>query len=264
VIDRVFIIYAILHIASGRRYVGSTLNVKSRWAQHKSALRANRHHCEMLQEAWNQFGDEAFTLVILNKSPSAADVTRFSEELSYINAAPCYNSIVTETGLNNFGTSDAVRAAIAQTHRNRLDSDSAYRAKYAQLGANVGEFSKTPERREIQSQLSTERWKDEAHRASVSAALAEHWDTPGVREEHSERVKEVRNRPEVKEKFTKSMKDAWADPNSGLRNRSDGRWSDPAAREKKSQQMKELHAKRREAKVAAARAAALAREPESH
>lgn len=252
---RTYTVYAIVHIDSGCRYVGSTSAMKRRWDHHKNSLKANKHHCEALQNAWNEFGEAAFRLDVLQSFPWEDSQDRFARELEFINSASCYNSVVTATGRNNFETTDETKLAISKGHRTKLANDPEHAEKMRQVGLNVGAYMKTDEARAEVGRRITELWKDPDHRESVSTALAKHWSTPGVREEHSERVKAVRARPEVKENVKKGLKSAWADPNSGFHTRNNNRWADPAAREATSKRMTELHAKRRQEK--AAKAAAL-------
>lgn len=58
-------IYAIWHRASSKAYVGSSISIKQRWADHRKALRARAHHSPKLQNAWNKYGPEAFEFVVL-------------------------------------------------------------------------------------------------------------------------------------------------------------------------------------------------------
>ncbi|HEY2328437.1 MAG TPA: GIY-YIG nuclease family protein [Verrucomicrobiae bacterium] len=60
-------IYGIRHNASEKIYVGSSKNVCSRIYQHLRALRAKRHHSRHFQRAWNKHGQEAFTVLLLEK-----------------------------------------------------------------------------------------------------------------------------------------------------------------------------------------------------
>lgn len=66
-------IYAITHTASGRRYIGKSVNITRRWQLHRWYLRNNRHHCGWLQNAWNKYGQDAFLFEIVE------DVTDFSQ-----------------------------------------------------------------------------------------------------------------------------------------------------------------------------------------
>ena len=58
-------IYSIVHIESGRPYVGSALDIYKRWSEHKSELTYNYHDNQRLQNFWNKYGEEAFEFKIL-------------------------------------------------------------------------------------------------------------------------------------------------------------------------------------------------------
>lgn len=53
-------IYEILNTVNGKRYIGSAVNFKARWAVHTSHLTRGLHHSPSLQRAWNKYGSEAF------------------------------------------------------------------------------------------------------------------------------------------------------------------------------------------------------------
>lgn len=53
-------VYVIEHVASGRRYVGSAVDVVNRWKEHRRQLREGRHHSRHLQRAWDKHGEVAF------------------------------------------------------------------------------------------------------------------------------------------------------------------------------------------------------------
>jgi group I intron endonuclease len=58
-------IYSITHISSGKRYIGSSVNIKRRWNAHRSAL--SRKLCDNphLQNAWTKYGKESFLFEVL-------------------------------------------------------------------------------------------------------------------------------------------------------------------------------------------------------
>ena len=60
-------IYGIIHISSKKIYVGSALNIKKRWREHRHYLRLNKHINRYLQNAWNKHGENSFEFVILEK-----------------------------------------------------------------------------------------------------------------------------------------------------------------------------------------------------
>lgn len=54
-------VYSIVHVASGKRYVGSAAqSFRARMNGHLSALRKGRHHSIRLQRSWNKYGEDAF------------------------------------------------------------------------------------------------------------------------------------------------------------------------------------------------------------
>jgi len=53
-------IYAIVHMESGCAYIGSSIDIRIRWRDHKYNLNLNKHRNLSLQAAWNKYGIDAF------------------------------------------------------------------------------------------------------------------------------------------------------------------------------------------------------------
>lgn len=53
-------VYAIVHKPSGKRYVGSSVNIVQRIRVHKATLRSNSHANRYLQSAWKAHGEDQF------------------------------------------------------------------------------------------------------------------------------------------------------------------------------------------------------------
>jgi len=53
-------VYAITHVDSGKRYIGSSKNLNERMAGHANLLAKNNHHNQYLQFAYNKYGKDAF------------------------------------------------------------------------------------------------------------------------------------------------------------------------------------------------------------
>lgn len=53
-------IYQILHIESGKRYIGSSVNVRNRLYHHKDRLKYGKHANDYLQKAYNKYGIGGF------------------------------------------------------------------------------------------------------------------------------------------------------------------------------------------------------------
>ncbi len=63
-------VYRLDHVRTGRTYVGSSINVKNRVAQHITALRKGRHVNHLLQDAWRDGGRDAFHIDVVCYCPA--------------------------------------------------------------------------------------------------------------------------------------------------------------------------------------------------
>ena len=60
-------IYRIKNKTNGAVYIGQAINIRSRISHHKSLLKKGKHTNKLLQEDWNLFGEEAFTVKTIKK-----------------------------------------------------------------------------------------------------------------------------------------------------------------------------------------------------
>lgn len=58
-------IYQITHIESGKFYIGSSVDIKKRWAIHKCHLFKGTHDNKKLQRAWNKYGENSFRFSVV-------------------------------------------------------------------------------------------------------------------------------------------------------------------------------------------------------
>lgn len=73
-------IYKITNIINDKIYVGSAIFLQSRWRQHRSDLNLNKHGNQLLQNAWNKYGEWLFKFEILEK---VWDKTKLIEREQY-------------------------------------------------------------------------------------------------------------------------------------------------------------------------------------
>lgn len=83
-------IYMIQNTLNNHKYMGSTNNFKRRIIRHRSELRTNKHHSLYLQRAYNRYGEDKFTVSILEKCDSVRDTLLYLEQ-KYLNLKPEYN-----------------------------------------------------------------------------------------------------------------------------------------------------------------------------
>ena len=67
--ERPKVIYAIQHNVTKRIYIGSSINVKSRYQSHLYQLRAGKHRIEDMQSDFNEYGED-YSLFILGEYTS--------------------------------------------------------------------------------------------------------------------------------------------------------------------------------------------------
>lgn len=61
-------VYLILNIKNQKIYIGSAINLKRRFKQHKSELRLNKHDNKHLQRSYNKYGNESFIYLKLEET----------------------------------------------------------------------------------------------------------------------------------------------------------------------------------------------------
>ncbi len=82
-------IYKIFNIITKECYIGSTSNIKTRFRNHKSKLRYNKHSNNHLQNSWNKHKEESFEFIVLETCDRSILKTR---EQYYIDTVlPEYN-----------------------------------------------------------------------------------------------------------------------------------------------------------------------------
>lgn len=90
--SRICALYEIWNTVNGKRYVGSSVNVRRRWQNHVCDLRAGRHGNPHLQAAWNQYGESAFVFLVLAVlEPSELQPTETRLLGRVVGRADCYN-----------------------------------------------------------------------------------------------------------------------------------------------------------------------------
>lgn len=73
-------IYKITYIKTGKTYVGSSVNINSRWNTHRGKLKQNKHHSKGLQNVYNKHGLSVLKFEIIEE---VLDKTKLVEREQY-------------------------------------------------------------------------------------------------------------------------------------------------------------------------------------
>lgn len=97
----------ILNNVNNHRYVGSAArSIANRWAEHRYALRNNKHRNQHLQNVWNKYSEQSFSFVVLeNCDPKRVlDAEQTWYELFKSQELPLYNkreNVASQLGLKH-------------------------------------------------------------------------------------------------------------------------------------------------------------------
>lgn len=161
----------------GKIYVGSAVNIQSRWKQHINHLNANKHHSVYLQRAWNKYGAEYFTFSILQVVEDKAHLLQYeqlwlNEIFESYNRADIYN--ISATAGSRLGTKQSLEAKAKMSEsRTGLVPSSTARSNMskAQLGnKNALGTIHTAETRAKYAARQTGRRLSEETKAKISAS----------------------------------------------------------------------------------------------
>jgi len=105
-------VYEIVNLISGKRYIGSSVNLHSRFQQHRAELRSGKHHNRHLQNAWDKYGEGNFAFNVLLYCERSQ--TLFHEQQLLDELKPEYNiAICANAPMLGLSVSDEVRAKIS-------------------------------------------------------------------------------------------------------------------------------------------------------
>lgn len=82
-------VYCIINLKNGKRYIGSSKNVRQRLWSHRAELRHNKHDNPHLQSAWNKYGEQFFDYFIIEECTIEALLIREQHYIDTIH--PEYN-----------------------------------------------------------------------------------------------------------------------------------------------------------------------------
>lgn len=136
-------VYCILNIHTGHRYVGATVSFSSRRRHHLSDLRLQKHRSTRLQEAYNQYGEDALTFFPLEELYAESETHLYSREQFWIDKySPEYNmNPVAGKYFNETARSEKAR----QMHREKITGRKQSQEEKDKRAKSIREFWARPE-----------------------------------------------------------------------------------------------------------------------
>jgi group I intron endonuclease len=142
-------IYQIKNSVNNKIYIGSSINLKQRFNDHKKLLRYNKHPNQHLQSSWTKYGESNFEFKILELTPINLLLTK---EQSYIDLLLSHDRVIgyniSKTAGNTLGTkrtdSSKLKMSLARVKSDRVanltnlsvNSDDPYATKTINMGKN--------------------------------------------------------------------------------------------------------------------------------
>lgn len=111
-------IYKIMNTVNNKVYIGSSININSRWSKHKALLRHNKHENQKLQNSWNKYGEEVFQFSVIEECCVETLLDKEQKYLDELDFDSCLNiSKIANTCI----ITDQVRAKIKETLRQKRE-----------------------------------------------------------------------------------------------------------------------------------------------
>lgn len=154
-------IYAIYSEVNGRTYIGSAVDLYTRWAVHQSFLRKGAHVNPHLQNAWNKYGPDAFEFSVVEECP--VDQLLVREQYWLNTCAKKYNILLVAGSRLGATHSEETKAKMSATRKGRKQTPE-HIAKRAL--ANTGRVVSEETREKIRATL-IERNRIEREKESV-------------------------------------------------------------------------------------------------
>lgn len=145
-------IYQILNTENGKRYIGSSTDIKQRWQQHRTNLSVGRSTYR-LQRDWNKFGEYAFEFSVLEEVSAVADLPQVEQK--YMDQFHSYNRTF---GYNLRPIAESSRG-IRYSAETRKKFSTGQKKRFLSV-----------EERKKQSDIHLSLWKDPEYRAKQIAA----------------------------------------------------------------------------------------------
>lgn len=207
-------VYQIKNKTNGHIYIGSAINIKNRFQNHKKVLRKNTHHSNYLQNAWNKYGENSFdfqTLILCDKQNCI-----LFEQMFIDGYRPEYNICKVAGSTFGFRFTDESKAKIsAKAYGNtrklghKLSDETKKKLSIAKLGKSVPPFSE--EHRQKIGEANSRRILSDETKRKISNSLIGYKHDDEFKEKVSKFQKGRPKSMEMRRKLSESKKLYWAE-----------------------------------------------------
>lgn len=159
-------VYAITS-PSGAQYVGSAVNVRRRWADHRASLARGDHHNRRLQRAWTKYGPQGFEFRQLLVCDKAMLVTY--EQAAIYALQPEYSALkLAYSHLGAKRSAESCQRIAAANRLKRHSDETKERLSRMKLGKKLPPLSDETRAKIASANLGAKR--SDAARAAMAAA----------------------------------------------------------------------------------------------
>lgn len=202
-----YTLYAIeCHITSGI-YIGKTKRLWLRWKSHQWMLRGNRHHCSHLQNAWNKYGEESFSIRIIDTYPTDEDLTQAEiDTIAYYRTIgqAVYNHTDGGDGSAGYAFTDEARKRLSDTQRQYMAENPEARTRISKRWERPGERKRQSEAlRDVYAQKEAKQHKIEGSQRR--------WNNPEEIRKQSTRMRSMWSNDNIRENQREGLLRSWRD-----------------------------------------------------
>lgn len=179
-------IYKILNLANNKFYVGSALNLNSRFRQHRLNLEQNKHINKHLQASFNKYGAHSFEFHILEVVENATKELLEAREQYWLDCTKCYNK---EIGYN--------KRKLAESNRGYSQSNLSVEKRRL---ANLGKKRSKETCEKLKNRIVTDEWRENISKSQIGKKVSN--ETKNLLLIYASRPKSQ----ETKDKISNSLK----------------------------------------------------------
>ena len=199
------VIYKIRNLINQKFYVGSAVDTRTRFRQHRRLLKKGIHHCKHLQAAWNKYGEDVFKFEIVEHVSSREQLEDAEDQwlLEHVGKPYCYNwgrsARAPWRGTKGSGLSPLTGTTISQERKDRLREATLEQWKTSdpRTGRKHADETRAKISKKIQQAVSEGRGgcfiPSEETRAKMSASLKGNQNAKGHKRTEAQ-IEEIRAR----------------------------------------------------------------------